>query len=183
MSHLLTSVNSQSPDRSGAINSGVTGLQFLCIGNTYAYNFDLIGGSFPTYPRAIAAGDEYLWPYATNYFINTITGSTINTYSTGWAESFTLPAGDYICMFNVAAYGTSGTNVGIRCSLTDGTTQFSGTACSGRNINYQYNSSKIQANTRFTLTASTTVWINIDTEVSSASWPPRDASLMFIKEG
>ena len=93
MSHLLTSVNSQNPNKTGSISSGLTGLQYLCIGNIDAYDFALIGGSYPTYPRAIVAGDEYLWYYGTNYFINTITGSTINNYATNWAESFTLPDG------------------------------------------------------------------------------------------
>lgn len=184
MAHLLTTVNSQKPDVLGAITSNLTGLQYLCIGNIDAYNFALIGGSYPTYPKSIVAGDEYLWYYGTNYFINTITGSTINNYSTGWAESFTLPAGDYVCMFNVGALGTAdGTARGIYCSLTDGTTQLSGTVSSGRENYRVYNNCKIPSNTRFTLSTSTTVSVKIDTEISQAEWAVQHSSIVFIKEG
>lgn len=182
MSHLITSVNTNNPNINGEISSGINDFQILCIGSDFANDGTY---SFPTtYPRAFTINDEYLWDYKSGWFYNSITGATINTYSANWAKSFTLPAGDYICGFNVAAYTDPYTsNGGIRCSLTDGTTVYSSSNSSGRNSYAVYNAAKNHTKTRFTLSTSTTVYVNIDTEIGTALHIVTMSSFYIIKEG
>ncbi len=181
MSHLINVVNTQSPDVNGNITSAVSDLKYFFIGNSKAYNFTDISGS-NTYPRAIAAGDEYLYLYDTNYYFDNI-GVTINNYATKWAESFTIPAGNYICYYSIDANGSSATNVGIRTYLTDGTTRYGGTTSYGRNIYSVYCNERTQAQTRFTLASSTTIYVYIDIETGTATTPIANRSgFCLIKE-
>ena len=159
MSHLVTTVNSQNPSATGAITSGVNALEYFCIGHNVAYDFTLSG--VPTYPRSFAVGDEYLYPYASsNYYFDSI-GVTINNYTTGWAKSFTIPAGTYICQFILAANSTFGVAAAVGGYLTDGTNRLSGSTTIGRGSYGAYNNQKIETSTRFTVATSTTIYVEI----------------------
>jgi hypothetical protein len=179
MSHLINAVNSQNANVNGDITNSISDLKYFFVGNTAAYNFSR---ATATYPRALNAGDEYLFYYSTNYKYDTI-GVTINDYSTDWAQSFTIPAGSYVCNYSIVANGTVATNVGIRCYLTDGTTQLGGEMSGGRERMGVYNNETISQSTRFTVATSTTIYVYIVTEVSTATAPPTDwSSFTLIKE-
>ena len=179
MSHLINVVNSQNPDVNGDITSAIGDLKYFFVGNQVAYNFTRVTS---TYPRALNVGDEYLFYHDSNYKFDTI-GVTINDYSTGWAESFTIPAGSYICNYSITANGTVGTSVGIRAYLTDGTTQYAGETTGGRERVGVYNTETISAGGRFTVASTTTIYVYIAREVSTATLPASDfSSFCLIKE-
>ena len=159
MSHNLITVNNQNPDASSNISSGISPLKFFSIGHNVAYDFTLSG--VPTYPRVMAANDEYLYPYASsNYYFDSI-GVTINNYTTGWAKSFTIPAGAYICQFSIITNSTFGVAAAVGAYLTDGTTRFSGSVTTGRGTYGAYHNQKISTSTRFSVASSTTIYVEI----------------------
>lgn len=186
MAHLLNTVNTNEPNRTGGItDSSVSGsFQYLLVGNTYAY---LPEQTISAYPRGINVNEAYLFPYKssdTNYFVNNITGATINTYNTNYLEDITLPAGNYVGITHFRHEYTVA-NYLVRVEFYDitGSARLSGSGQQGHNANWAYNNSKLPIITRFTLSTTSTIKVNItarnrtDVSISMRFW-----SVMLIKE-
>ena len=186
MSHLLNTVNSNEPNRTGEItDSSIAGsFQFLLVGNMKGFTPNQ---TITSYPRNINVNDAYLFPYKsadTDYFFNNITGATINTYNTNYLEDLTLPEGSYIAITHIRHYYIGGA-YRVRLEFYDitGAARLSGMGEYGYQANWSYNNSKLPIVSRFTLSTSSNVKVNIstrtNTNVSSSMlfW-----SLMLIKE-
>ena len=188
MSHNKITVANQSPDANGNVSVNLSDLSDVTgtpsTGTFLEYNgtnfasvstasvsvqciFIGEGGS-DAYPRTLAVNEEICF-YSTNPY-NSITSATLNLLSgeTDWYESVTLPSGTYYLRGTCVGDFTSTSSPNMTYRFHNGTSMDGAAGASYDSVasggKYPY-----EANCMFTLTSSTTVYLNINSVTSANS--------------
>lgn len=196
MSHNKLTIANQSPDSAGNVSlamndlSDVTGTPaagtYLLYNGT---NYDTVStasvsvqcifigeGGADAYPRTLVANEEVCFYSTTPY--NSIASATLNTLSgqTDWYESVTLPAGTYYFRGTCIGDFTSSSSPNMTYRFYNGSAMDGAAGASYDSVasggKYPY-----EATALFTLSASTTVYLNINTVTNANSTTSNNQAL------